>query len=176
MRGSQRIMELPVFEPDERQQQAIEHVHGPMLVVAGAGSGKTAVLTRRIAHLVAQGHASPSEILALTYTNNAADEMRQRVQVELHAPSAPPAAPSQKLQAMTFHAFCLEVLARRGKQFGVLDEKDLWIYLRRRLRELHLNYFVRAANLSQFLDDLLDFMRRCQDELVEAGQYAEYVR
>src|SRR5262249_32608152 len=65
---------------------------------------------------------------------------------------------------------------REGKQFGVLDDQDLWIYLRRRIRELHLNYFVRAANVSQFLDDLLDFMRRCQDELVTPAKYADYVR
>jgi len=76
----------------------------------------------------------------------------------------------------TFHAYCNNLLIRLGKQFGVLDDKDLWIYLRKRLRELHLKHFVRAANVSQFLDDLLDFMRRCQDELVGPESYAEYVR
>ena len=58
--------------PDERQLEAIEHVNGPMLVVAGAGTGKTTVLTRRIAGLIREGHAWPREILALTYTDNAA--------------------------------------------------------------------------------------------------------
>ena len=142
--------------PDDRQRQAIEHVHGPMLVVAGAGTGKTTVLTRRIAHLIREGHACPDEILALTYTDNAAQEMRERVQKELGAACA--------VQASTFHAFSNNLLHARGKNFGVLDDKDLWIYLRKRIRELHLNYFVRAANVSKFLDELLDFMRRCQDE------------
>ena len=64
---------------------------------------------------------------------------------------------------------------RCGKQFGVLDDKDLWIYLRQRIRELKLKYFVRAANVAKFLEDLLDFMRRCQDELVGPEKYAEYV-
>ena len=71
------------IELDERQREAIEHVHGPVLVIAGAGTGKTTVLTRRIAHLVREGHARPDEILAVTYTKNAAQEMRQRVEEEL---------------------------------------------------------------------------------------------
>jgi len=157
----------PQFSPDERQLEAIEHVHGPMLVIAGAGTGKTTVLTRRIAHLVRGGHAEPKEILALTYTDNAATEMRERVRRALGAEC--------KVQAMTFHAYCFTLLDRCGKKFGVLDDKDLWIYLRKRIGELKLNHFVRAANVSKFLDDLLEFMRRCQDELVTAKDYAEYV-
>ena len=157
------------FAPDERQQQAIEHVHGPMLVVAGAGTGKTTVLIQRIVRLIRDGHAHPNEILALTYTDNAAAEMRERIQGELHGTSS-------RLQVCTFHAYCNNLLIRSGKQFGVLDDKDLWIFLRKRVRELHLNYFIRAANVSKFLDDLLDFIRRCYDELVGPEKYAGYVR
>ena len=83
--------------PDERQREAIEHVHGPLLVVAGAGTGKTTVLTRRIAALIRNGHARPSEILALTYTDNAAKEMRERVQAELRGTDV------SSLRAVTFH-------------------------------------------------------------------------
>src|ERR1700751_3570896 len=155
--------------PDERQQEAIQHVSGPMLVVAGAGTGKTTVLTRRIAALIRDGHARPDEILALTYTDNAARELRERVQTEL------PTIRLSGLRAITFHAYCNELLKANGRGFGVLDDKDLWIYLRKRLRDLHLNYFVRAANVAQFLDDLLDFIRRCHDELVTPAKYAEYV-
>jgi DNA helicase-2/ATP-dependent DNA helicase PcrA len=158
------------FEADERQREAIEHVHGPMLVVAGAGTGKTTVLTRRIAHLIRQGHACPNEILAVTYTENATREMRERVVEELGGSDIP------GLRVSTFHAYCNNLLIACGKKFEVLDDKDLWIYLRKSLPELHLNYFVRAAKVSQFLDDLLDFMRRCHDELVGPEKYAEYVR
>jgi superfamily I DNA/RNA helicase/RecB family exonuclease len=158
------------FAPDERQREAIEHVHGPMLVIAGAGTGKTTVLTRRITRLVRENLAQPSQILALTYTDNAAHEMRERLQRELHGTDI------SKMQVATFHAYCNNLLIRSRKNFGVLDDKDLWIYLRRRIRELRLNYFVRAANLSQFLNDLLDFMRRCHDELVGPEKYAEYLR
>jgi len=158
------------FEVDDRQRDAIEHVHGPLLVVAGAGTGKTTVLTRRIARLIREKHARPGEILAVTYTENATREMRERVQSELRGTDL------TGLQVETFHAYCNKLLIRRDKGFGVLDDKDLWIYLRKRIRELHLNYFVRAAKVSQFLDDLLDFMRRCQDELVGPEKYSEYVR
>jgi DNA helicase-2/ATP-dependent DNA helicase PcrA len=141
-----------------------------MLVIAGAGTGKTTVLTRRIARLVREKHARPDEIIAVTYTDNSAKEMRERVSAELRG------IKTDGLQVCTFHAYCNNLLIRRGRKFGILDDKDLWIYLRKRLRELNLKYFVKAANVSKFLDDLLDFMRRCQDELVGPEKYAEYVQ
>jgi DNA helicase-2/ATP-dependent DNA helicase PcrA len=155
--------------PDERQRQAIEHVDGPMLVIAGAGTGKTTVLTQRVANLIREGHARPDEILALTYTDHSAEEMLARVQSELKGMAI------DGLQACTFHAWCFGLLQRRGAGFGVLDDKDLWVFLRRRIRDLRLKHFVRAANVGQFLDSLLDFMRRCQDELVGPDEYARYV-
>jgi DNA helicase II / ATP-dependent DNA helicase PcrA len=153
------------FLPDDRQREAIQHVRGPMLVVAGAGTGKTSVLIHRIANLVQQGHAKPEEILALTYTVAAAGEMRERVATVL----------GKRIHSATFHDYCNGLLQRAGKDFGVLDEKDLWIYLRKRVHELHLEYYVRAANVAQFLDDLLRFLSRCHDELVTPQIYADYV-
>ena len=157
---------LAVFTPDDRQREAIEHVRGPMLVVAGAGTGKTSVLTYRIARLVGEGHARPNEILALTYTVNAATEMRERLRKLVG---------SDDVTAVTFHDYCLDLLKRAHQDFGVLDEKDLWIYLRRRIRDFHLEHYVRAANVGQFLNDLLEFVSRCHDELVTPEKYAEYV-
>jgi len=154
------------FIPDDRQRQGIEHIHGPMLVIAGAGTGKTSVLTHRIERLVREGHAKPHEILALTYTVNAAREMRERVGKLLGG---------EEVQAFTFHDYCLGMLRRAGKDFGVLDDKDLWIYLRRRIRELRLEHYVRAANVGQFLNDLLEFVGRCHDELITPEKYAAYV-
>jgi DNA helicase-2/ATP-dependent DNA helicase PcrA len=158
------------FIPDDRQRQAIEHVHGPMLVVAGAGTGKTTVLIKRIARLIREEGVRPEEILAVTYTENSAREMGERVRAELHGTDV------SKLKTKTFHAYCNELLIRHGKGFDLLEDPDLWILLRRRIRELNLKYFVRAANVSQFLTDLLEFMRRCQDELVTPEKYADYIR
>ena len=140
-----------------------------MLVIAGAGTGKTTVLTQRVANLIREGHARPDEILALTYADNSAAEMMARVRAELTGTAI------DGLQACTFHAWCNGLLQRRGAGFAVLDDKDLWVYLRRRIRDLSLKHFVRAANVGQFLDSLLDFMRRCQDELVGPADYARYV-
>ncbi len=141
-----------------------------MLVIAGAGTGKTTVLTQRVASLIREGHARPDEVVALTYTENSAAEMLARVREELKGTAI------DGLQACTFHAWCNGLLQRRGAGFGVLDEKDLWVFLRRRIRDLRLKHFVRAANVGQFLDSLLDFMRRCQDELVGPFEYAAYVK
>ncbi|MGD0569814.1 MAG: ATP-dependent DNA helicase [Candidatus Sulfotelmatobacter sp.] len=153
------------FIPDDRQREAIEHVYGPMLVVAGAGTGKTSVLIHRIAHLVELGHAKPEEVLALTYTVASAGEMRDRVGALL----------GKEIHATTFHDYCFDLLTRAGKKFDVLDECDLWIYLRKRVHELRLEHYVRAANVGQFLRDLLGFVSRCHDELVTPERYAEYV-
>jgi DNA helicase-2/ATP-dependent DNA helicase PcrA len=165
--SSLKISSRPTpFVPDDRQREAIEHTDGPMLVVAGAGTGKTSVLTHRIERLVRDGHAQPDEILALTYTVNAAREMRERVGKLLGGAT---------VNAATFHDYCLDMLKRVHQNFGVLDEKDLWIYLRRRMRELHLEYFIRAANIGQFLNDLLEFVSRCHDELITPEKYRQYV-
>ncbi len=158
------------FEADDAQRRAIEHVNGPMLVIAGAGTGKTTVLTRRIAHLIGGGHARADEILALTYTTNSAADMRVRVRQELSG------ADVSDLKVTTFHEYCNDILYRHGKQFDVLDDADLHVFVARRLRELGLKRFVRAANVTEFLSDLLNFTRRCQDELVSPEKYAEYVR
>jgi DNA helicase-2/ATP-dependent DNA helicase PcrA len=164
--ASSKSNSRPAFTPDDRQREAIEHVHGPMLVVAGAGTGKTSVLVNRIARLVKEGHAKPGEILALTYTKNSAAELGERVRSLVG---------SAEVHTATFHDYCLDLLKRSHRDFGVLDEADLWIYLRRRLRELHLEYFVRAANVGEFLRDLLTFLSRCHDELVTPEKYAQYV-
>ena len=93
------------------QLEAVTHVDGPLLVVAGAGSGKTRVLTHRIAHLIRNEGISPFEILAITFTNKAADEMKQRV-AALVGPVA------EKMWVSTFHSACVRILRRDGKALG----------------------------------------------------------
>ncbi len=168
MASSKPTASRKTFRPDERQLAAIEHVHGPMLVVAGAGTGKTTVLTRRLCRLIREGHARPEEILAVTYTENAAKEMQDRVCADIGSSLS-------GLRVLTFHAYCNNLLGDCHRAFKVLDDKDLWIFLRKRIRELELHNFVIPANVGKFLEDLLDFMRRCHDELVGPVQYAQYV-
>ncbi len=93
------------------QRDAVTHRGSPLLIVAGAGSGKTRVLTRRIAHLIAMGDAAPWQILAITFTNKAADEMRQRV-ASLVGPRG------RRMWVSTFHSACVRILRAHGDRLG----------------------------------------------------------
>src|SRR5438128_12366104 len=93
------------------QHEAVTHHDGPLLVIAGAGSGKTRVLTHRIAHLIRDHGVSPFEILAITFTNKAADEMKHRVGA-LVGPAA------EKMWVSTFHSACVRILRRDAPRLG----------------------------------------------------------
>ena len=105
------------------QRDAVETVDGPLLVLAGAGTGKTRVLTTRFAHILLTGRASPGQVLAVTFTNKAAREMRERVGAIL-------GRPVEGLWLGTFHALCARMLRRHAEQVGltpnftILDADD----------------------------------------------------
>jgi DNA helicase-2/ATP-dependent DNA helicase PcrA len=173
------------------QSDAVTHADGPLLVVAGAGSGKTRVLTHRIAHLIRDRGVSPFEILAITFTNKAADEMKSRV-AALVGPVA------QKMWVSTFHSACVRILRRDAdklgfpRQFTIYDQADavrLTGYVIRDLgldtkrfppRSIHAAisaakndgieadaYAQRAGNL--FERKIADVFREYQDRLRRAG-------
>src|SRR5438067_9005624 len=162
-------MGISYSQLNPKQKQAASHVHGPMLVLAGAGTGKTSVLVQRISRLISAKHAHPNEIRAFTFTHKAAREIRSRV-----ARSAAGIGASG-LHASTFHGYCYQLLREAGEDFQLLDQFELWTFLRQRVADLPLNRFLRAANPGRFLKDLLTFFDRCSDELVNASTYAEYL-
>ena len=128
-----------------QQREAVCHTEGPLLILAGAGSGKTRVITHRIAHLVGARNVAPTSILAVTFTNKAASEMRERVAGLLadHEMEEPP-------RVSTFHSFCVRVLRRDGdplaevrtgfnRRFTIYDEDDQLAIVKATYRNLGLD-------------------------------------
>src|ERR1051325_9306594 len=130
-------MRLVSFVPNQRQKVAIDHVHGPMLVVAGAGTGKTTVLAQRVAKLIAEGQTKPDEIRCITYTITAAAELKRRV-------AAACGAAPEDIQASTIHAYCQGIVKRAGKGFRIVLKEDFWVYLRQNIEALGLEHFGRS--------------------------------
>ena len=123
---------------NDNQRDAVTAIEGPLLIIAGPGSGKTRVITHRIAYLVRVVGISPYRIAAVTFTNKAAREMRQRL-IPLLGQAA------EQLTASTFHAFCATVLRREGEQIGldrdfvIYDDADQMALVKRALTELELD-------------------------------------
>jgi DNA helicase II / ATP-dependent DNA helicase PcrA len=150
------------------QREAVVHGGGPLLVLAGAGSGKTRVLTHRVAHLVATGQAEPSEILAITFTNKAADEMRGRVEGLV-------GRIVRLMWVMTFHSACARILRAEAerlgytKRFSIYDEADSIRLVRRCLDELAVDpkRFAPRAIKAQ--------ISKAKNQLLDAAGYREQV-
>lgn len=150
------------------QLDAVVHVNGPLLVVAGAGSGKTRVLTHRIAHLIREHNISPFEVLAITFTNKAAQEMRERVG-ELVGPVA------EKMWVSTFHSACVRILRRDAHMLGyppafsIYDQADAVRLTTYVLRDLNLDpkrFAPRAIHAA---------ISSAKNELISPEEYAERV-
>jgi DNA helicase-2/ATP-dependent DNA helicase PcrA len=153
---------------NEPQRAAVLHGEGPLLILAGAGSGKTRVLTHRIAYLLATGQARPDEILAITLTNKAAQEMRERVELLV-------GARTRAMWLMTFHAACARMLRadahRLGytRQFTIYDQADARRLVKRCIEELDVDpkRFTPAAIHHEISD--------AKNKLRDAESYGEIV-
>ena len=158
--GSAADAEALLVGLNPQQREAVLHHGGPLLIVAGAGSGKTRVLAHRIAYLLATGRAHPGEILAITFTNKAAAEMRERV-ATLVGPSA------RRMWVSTFHSACVRILRREAatlglrSSFSIYDSADSQRLLTMVVRELDLDSKkfppkALAAKISALKDELVD--------------------
>jgi DNA helicase-2/ATP-dependent DNA helicase PcrA len=153
---------------NDAQRRAITHGEGPLLVIAGAGTGKTRVITERIRHLLQSDESLSGEnILGLTFTNKAAGEMKARV---VRATGER----GKNVTLATFHAFCESLLKEAAPERLMIDKVDHWILLRRNLERLKLDKYRRLADPGQFLNDFVEFFSRCQDELVSSEDYQRY--
>jgi DNA helicase-2/ATP-dependent DNA helicase PcrA len=165
----------PGIQLNPEQRAAAHHGAGPLVVVAGAGTGKTRVITERIRYLLeTQPELTGAEILGLTFTDKAAAEMKHRVVAAARERGESAVERAEAVTLSTFHAFCNALLQEVNPDLKAIDQIDHWILLRRNLPLLQLEQFRRLAEPGQFLGDFVEFFSRCQDELVSPDDYQKY--
>ena len=159
---------------NDEQKKAVEYNQGPLLIVAGAGTGKTTVVVEKIKYLLKKKLAEPEEILALTFTEKAAFEMEERVDREI------PYGYFQ-MWISTFHAFADQILKEEISHIGLspgyrlMTEAETIIFLRKNLFLFNLNYFRPLGNPNKFLEALLDHFSRLRDEDISPEEYLKWV-
>ncbi|PJA92920.1 MAG: hypothetical protein CO132_05420, partial [Candidatus Kerfeldbacteria bacterium CG_4_9_14_3_um_filter_45_8] len=160
---------------NHEQETAVVHKTGPLLIIAGAGTGKTTVVTRRIAQLITSGEARADQILALTFTDKAAGEMEERVDALLPMGYL-------DLWVSTFHAFGERVLKDHALDIGLsndfrlLTDTDQWLLLRSHIDEFELDYYKPKGNPTKFVQALISHFSRLKDEDITPARYLAYAK
>lgn len=161
------------FDLNKEQLEAVNHVEGPLLIIAGAGTGKTAVITQRIIRLINDGHAKPGEILALTFTDKASNEMLERVDRELPYGY-------DEVFVSTFHSFCDRLIRDEGSSIGLdpdyslMTEAESYIFFRKHLFKMPLDKLRPLGNPTANIRAILGHFSRLQDEDITPEQYIEF--
>ncbi|MFC1640507.1 ATP-dependent helicase [Patescibacteria group bacterium] len=160
-------------ELNTEQADAVQHGEGPLLIVAGAGTGKTTVITRRIAWLIREGKAKPDEILTLTFTEKAAEEMEDRVDKLLPMGYV-------DLWTQTFHAFGERILRDHAIEIGldpgfkVMSQGEQWLFIRQHLFDFDLDYYRPLGNPTRFIYALVSLFSRAKDENIRPKEYIKH--
>ncbi|RKY79473.1 hypothetical protein DRQ00_03525 [candidate division KSB1 bacterium] len=158
---------------NEEQLAAVTHGEGPLLIVAGAGTGKTRVITQRIAYLIASKKAKPEEILALTFTDKAAEEMIERVDMLVPYGYA-------NVRISTFHAFGDHLLREYALELGltpdikVLSPAEQVIFFREHLFDFPLHFYRPLGDPTKFIQAMLTLFSRAKDEDISPEEYLQY--
>ena len=157
------------------QIEAIEHASGPLLIIAGAGTGKTTVITERIKYLISRGLAKPEEILALTFTEKAASEMEGRIDEIMPLSYG-------DLWTLTFHSFCDRILREEALEIGLstnyklLTKVESVDLVKKNLFDFELDYYRPLGNPYKFIEGMLTHFSRLQDELVSPIDYINWFK
>jgi len=160
---------------NKEQKEAVEHRDGPLLIVAGAGTGKTTVIASRFAWLIQQGLAKPEEILAITFTDAASVEMQDRINNLLPYGYV-------DLWINTFHSTCEKILRTHGLDIGLstnfrlLNTTQSWQLIRQNLNKFDLDYYQPLGNPTKFIHSLIKHFSRAKDEGIYAVDYLEYAK
>jgi DNA helicase-2/ATP-dependent DNA helicase PcrA len=166
---------MPEKKLNPKQLEAVNHGNGPLLIIAGAGTGKTTVITERVKRLITQKLAQPGEILGLTFTDKAAREMEDRIDIAL------PYGFTQ-MWIMTFHSFCDRILRDEGIRIGLntgyklITDTDVVSLFRRRLFDMDLDYFRPLGNPNKFISGMTQHFNRLRDEDISPRQYLDWTK
>ncbi len=158
---------------NDEQRAAIVHTGSPLIIIAGAGTGKTTVIAHRIAWLIEQKLAKPDEILALTFTDKAASEMESRVMNLVTDSFA-------DMWIQTFHSFCKRILQNYGMDIGlanhfdVADEKNAWMLMYENFERFDFNYYRTRGNPYYHIHALLKHFSRAKDQGITPEAYSAY--
>ncbi len=158
-----------------RQKKAVTHGRGPLLIIAGAGTGKTKVITHRIAYLIAAKLARPDEILAVTFTEKAANEMEERVDRLIPYSYA-------FVDISTFNSFGERVLRNYALDLGyppdfrLLDDVEQAVFVRSNLFRLPLRYYRPLSSPTRHIQELLGAVKKLKQEDISPGEYLEFAR
>ena len=166
-------MALNLSKLNKEQKEAVLHEKGPLLIVAGAGTGKTTVITQRIVNLIKKELAKPEEILAVTFTEKAASEMEERVDQLLEFGY-------MDLWISTFHSFAEKVLRDHALDIGlspdfkILDGTAGWLLARQNLDKFDLKYYKALGNPTKFIQALISHFSHCKDQEIYPENYLQY--
>lgn len=158
---------------NKEQLKAVMHNEGPLLIVAGAGTGKTTVLIERLNYLFQKKLAEPREILLLTFTEKGAGEMEDRALRVLPYGYV-------DLWISTFHSFCERILAEHALDIGLsprfkmLSQTGQWILIKKNINKFNLDYYKPLGNPNKFIHELTKHFSRLKDENISAPEYLEY--
>ena len=160
---------------NSEQLRAVTHGEGPLLIVAGAGTGKTTVLINRLAYLVLEKNVKTEEILLLTFTEKAAGELEERADKILPCGYV-------DLWIHTFHGFCERILRENALDIGLsasfklINETEQWILIKKNLELFALDYYRPLGNPTKFISEMLHHFSRLKDENISVEEYLKYAR
>ena len=160
---------------NQEQLAAVTHGTGPLLIIAGAGTGKTTVVTKKIQHLILEKEVSPSNILSLTFTEKAASEMQTRIDEIMPYGYA-------DMWIETFHAFCDRLLRENAIHIGLspnyqlMTEAQSLLFLKKNLFTLNLTYFAPLGNPTKFLQGLVQHFSRLKDDDISTKDYMAFAQ
>ncbi len=166
---------LDLRKLNKEQKRAVVHKKGPLLIIAGPGTGKTSVITSRIAYLIEKEKVDPENILALTFTDKAAGEMEERTG-NMISPNF------SDLWISTFHSFCDRILRENGLNIGIstdfkiVEGVGINLLIKRNIDKFRLDYYRPLGSPNKFVGSLIDYFSRLKDQAITPEEYLEFIK